>query len=199
MLAPAVTNSAAARSATMRSSPTASVSVRCTRSKPRFQFGSHCAVTVAIAARIAPIRAVASSASTSVKPAMRAARARVIGAGFRRRRTVLICRIWPGGRLHAHHDGLRHPGRLRPDRRSRRGTAARRRASDGRRLRRRNCRARSCVAVRQPGDDRARGLDQRQMQRRPSARRAIVTAISEPIAASETGDDRRARPAPRSG
>ena len=49
-------------------------SVRCTRAKPRFQFGSHCAVTVAIAARITPIRAVASSASTSVKPAMRAAR-----------------------------------------------------------------------------------------------------------------------------
>ena len=71
ILAPAVTNSAAAMSATIRSSPSASSSTRCTRSKLRFQFGSHCAVTVAMAARITPISAVASSASTSVKPAMR--------------------------------------------------------------------------------------------------------------------------------
>ena len=38
--------------------------------KPRFQFGSHCAVTVAIAAKIIAISAVANKASISVKPAV---------------------------------------------------------------------------------------------------------------------------------
>jgi hypothetical protein len=73
-------NSAAATSATMRSSPAASVSARCTRAKPRFQFGSHCAVMVVSAARITPISAVASSASTSVKPAMLARRGVIASA-----------------------------------------------------------------------------------------------------------------------
>ena len=171
---PAVTNSAAARSATMRSSPTASCSARCTRAKPRFQFGSHCAVTVAIAARIAPISAVASSASTSVKPAM-----------LRTRASPALASALPpaqahgvdlqdrsGRRLHAHHHGLRHPGV------GSRGidvvgnrTAAHRRASGGRRISPEKLPGLRIAAVGQRGDDRARGLDHAPDARRASARR----------------------------
>ena len=61
--------SATDRSATTRSRPSASRSARCTRTMPRFQFGSHCAVTVASAARITVINSVATSTSISVKPA----------------------------------------------------------------------------------------------------------------------------------
>ena len=198
MSAPAVTNSAAARSATMRSSPIASSSARCTRSKPRFQFGSHCAVTVAIAARIAPISAVASSASISVKPAMRLRRCvRLHWAGFRRRRTVLSCRIWPGGRLHPHHHGLRHPDRLvRVDEVGVERQHVDAPAMAGR-LRRRNCRASRSLRSGSPVMMRARGLDQRQVRadRARAARSSRRSASRSPRARPRRP---RARPAPRS-
>ena len=69
------------------------------------QFGSHCAVTVAIAARIAPISAVATIASTSVNPAMRLQR-RVMGPLPAQADGVEL-QHRPGGRLHPHHHGLR--------------------------------------------------------------------------------------------
>ena len=59
-----------AMSPTKRSSPTARASSRCNCTMPRSQLGSHCAVTVASAAMITPINNTASSASTSVNPAL---------------------------------------------------------------------------------------------------------------------------------
>jgi len=44
-------------------------SLRWARTKPRFQFGSHCAVTLARAVMMIPIRTVAARASMRVNPA----------------------------------------------------------------------------------------------------------------------------------
>src|SRR5262245_58598408 len=68
---PGVTKAAEERSATTRWSPSASCSLAWARAKPRFQLGSHCAVIVASAARIAPMSAVAMRTSISVNPAIR--------------------------------------------------------------------------------------------------------------------------------
>src|SRR5262249_55018890 len=65
----AVMNSAADRSAARRFNATVNNSPRWTRRNPRFQLGSHWAVMAPMAAKITPIRVVATSASRRVNPA----------------------------------------------------------------------------------------------------------------------------------
>ena len=62
------TYSAAARSAPIRCNAMPISSLRWMRSKPRFQFGSHCAVRLASAESTSPINANDTRVSISVKP-----------------------------------------------------------------------------------------------------------------------------------
>src|SRR5215470_16562018 len=64
-----VMNSAADRSAASRFNATVNSSLRWTRMNPRYQLGSHWAVMAPMAAKIIPIKVVATSASRRVNPA----------------------------------------------------------------------------------------------------------------------------------